>query len=101
MLPSTTTEQYENSPAKAMEHRREAQAVANKSTPSNRSRKRRAQAALLGYWDKDHDHKSNVIDLLSDLMHYCSQTSRPAIDFEDCLRTARSHFHCETVGGEP
>lgn len=40
----------------------------------------------------DNDLKTCLIDLLSDLQHFCVQND---IDFADALRIAADHFRCE------
>ncbi len=60
---------------------------------SNHDRAARLDDILPLYPDDQH---TNVIDLLADILHWCELNG---VDFEDTLRTARSHFDAERGGG--
>ncbi len=58
----------------------------------NETRINRAITALEAYSEEDDDLPSNVIDLLTDLMHLCKQQE---IDFQGCLLSAEINFESE------
>lgn len=53
-------------------------------------------ADVLDYVGGD-DPETTLIDLLTNLLHFCDQTS---VDFDNCLRISRGHFEAETGGAE-
>lgn len=59
----------------------------------NEIRINRAFSALEAYSEEDDDLASNIIDLLTDLMHLCRQQG---IEFQGCLLSAEIHFESET-----
>lgn len=68
--------------------------------PTNEQREELAEAALNAYGDAHPDYKDTVIifstlvvDLMSDLRHYCGANG---IDFDDCVRISEGH-HVEEV----
>lgn len=57
----------------------------------NEERASRALAALYGY-NKGEPDESDIIDLLTDLMHYCASEK---LWFNRCFRIAQDHFKVE------
>lgn len=60
---------------------------------NNHHRARRAAIAIEAYGDDVPE--SNLIDFLTDAIHWCEWHEE---DFERCLRLARQHHHAETKG---
>jgi hypothetical protein len=58
----------------------------------NETRRNRAITALEAYSEEDDDLVSNIIDLLTDLMHLCKQQE---IEFQGCLLSAEINFESE------
>lgn len=58
----------------------------------NEMRINRAFSALEAYSEEDEDPASNIIDLLTDLMHMCKQQG---IEFQGCLLSAEVNFESE------
>ena len=58
----------------------------------NETRINRAVTALEAYSGDDDDLASNIIDLLTDLMHFCEQQG---IEFHGCLLIAEVNFESE------
>jgi hypothetical protein len=58
----------------------------------NETRRNRAITALEAYSEEDDDLVSNIIDLLTDLLHLCK---RQEIDFQACLLSAEINFESE------
>ena len=58
----------------------------------NETRRNRAITALEAYSEEDDDLVSNIIDLLTDLLHLCKQQE---IDFQACLLSAEINFESE------
>jgi hypothetical protein len=69
--------------------------------PTNDERADWAQQAVDVFADLtgqvNESNKTNIIDLLADLMHLCNQTAD--LDFLDLVERAALHFDCE-VGEE-
>jgi len=53
-------------------------------------------ARLLDMAPYEEDQDSALVDILTDLMHYCNQTGMH--DFEKGLSAARLHYAAETSG---
>ena len=58
----------------------------------NETRRNRAITVLEAYTEEDDDLVSNIIDLLTDLLHLCKQQE---IDFQACLLSAEINFEAE------
>jgi hypothetical protein len=58
---------------------------------NNDDRAERAKVALQIYLE-EWDARTGVVDLLSDLMHYCN---REDVDFEGCIEMSTVHFNAE------
>jgi len=43
------------------------------------------------------DPQSAVVDILTNLMHFCHQQKRTKVDFDAALHTAQGHFSHETA----
>lgn len=73
----------------------------------NLNRANWAQTALEAFaeevgQDMETEVESVIGDLLGDLMHFCKQTSltrEVPIDFDECLRLARTYFADESKDG--
>ena len=68
--------------------------------PSNATRAAIARQALLVNTGNEQevqaDPRSAIVDILTNLMHFCHARQKPTLAFNDCLRTARGHFHSES-----
>lgn len=72
--------------------------MCNKRTKEHARRARKIlkiYIALVG--DEDEDLKTQITDLLADLMHLCKVRNQ---DFENPLRIARQHFSEECLGNQ-
>ena len=68
----------------------------------NAERANRARKAIAGYND-EYDLTANIVDLLTDLQHYCNITHAVEIrhpTFDELLETSRNHFRAEINGEE-
>lgn len=71
--------------------------------PLTRANKRRVNAAadLLAQVNPrvpDEPHETNVIDLLSNVMHFCAANG---LDYDNLQRIAAGHFRAESVRSHP
>lgn len=60
---------------------------------TNKQRIAKAKNALKTYHDGD-DLQSPVVDLITDLQHYCKKHN---IDFDNALTIANGHFRTESI----
>lgn len=59
------------------------------------ARQRGLDRAAIALHQYDDDEHGNMVDLLTDLMHYCASRR---ISFDECLNTARMHREAEKGG---
>jgi hypothetical protein len=79
-----------------------AEATIHRDRASNAGRAARVRRTIEAY-NHQYDMTGNVVDLLTDLQHYCNIAHAHDIShrtFDDLLETARSHFDAETNGGD-
>lgn len=70
-------------------------AVKKEHRENNLARAKRIGAVMMDYTGEKHDDESNVVDVLTDILHFCAVHDK---DFDDCLRIARDHFEAEVEG---
>jgi len=61
-------------------------------TSENVRRAKEAKKVLAKDSDFKYDPKASLVDLLTNLMHYCNEAG---LDFDDSVRVAKDHFSYE------